>query len=247
MSNPMIKKHLGVIAKIVTILSFPFIVFALFSGRNQTKLLKTQVSISNIISFLELSDQAIRWRDPDHGGRRASYESLLFWEKEIEDPKVRKDISLEIKKIKKIYKDSNGVMNYIVRHSAAIGSNDGKGFQPPTGYDAKIVFKHLSDSLWIERARAARLLKDIESAQYEDEIDRVNLYDSLINLMKKENESSLCVSKMALNAYASLMSYKIKDVFDFEGAFKHWEQNRKEATDNWEKRKKEILEKKNKP
>jgi len=233
---------LHTLAELVTIFAFPFIVFALFSGieqtrllkdqivslDNQTEVLKDQVILSNHISLLQLADQATRWGDI-YGGKRTSYSSLLIWENKIKDTEVKKAISSEIKNIKRIYRDNHGVMKYKVKNIKAICKRKTKpsplpcpeGFEPSTGYDAENVFKHLGGDLWTERARAACLLKDIETAQYEGKVDRVELYDTLVNLMKEENESSLCVSKMALDTYASLTGYEIKDVFDFEGAIKH--------------------------
>ena len=54
-------------------------------------------------------------------------------------------------------------------------------------------------------------------------IDRHNLNEWLIKVMKKEYENSLLVSKMALDTYSILNNYHPKDVFDFDGAIKNGE------------------------
>ena len=88
--------------------------------------------------------------------------------------------------------------------------------------NAKNVFYHLTERIWTERARAACLLRNIKTAQYKDQVDKEKFLETLVFLMKEENEKSLFVSKMALDTYSELTGFQLSGVFDFDGAINDW-------------------------
>lgn len=173
--------------------------------------------------------RAAPWHN-EYGGVRRSYQRLLHWRDTINDP-VRKDwIITEIEKVEKSYpvdvmRLSIDQWGYIcVQHVDCE-----KGYEPPTGFSAQNAISHLgfNRDLWQERARAACILRNIKTASDKDSVDKEDFYEKLISLMG-EKESSLCVSKMALETYKDLTGFSSDGVFDFAGAVKHWGERKDE-------------------
>ena len=131
----------------------------------------------------------------------------------------------QIRDIKRKYKEPR--MNKYVRRLISVcrykKENDcDKGLEPEIGFLAKNVFEHLNYNNWTSRARAAYLLRNIKGAQSLIFIDMEEVYGKLISLMKKENETRLLVSKIALDTYDLLMDdFKANSVFDFDRAIDH--------------------------
>jgi len=179
----------------------------------------------NLYKFQSLWDTNIGFYD---GGSRNSYSSLLNMEKS-DNPTMKKLASDAVKTIKNAYDGSNinvMVLNierwgYICRWSVPPCAN---GYEPSIGYNAKNVFDHLDYKKWQERARAACLLRNVDSTinTHRDQVDKKEFCDKLVNLMG-EQEPSLFVSKMALETYKALTGFSSLGVFDFEGAIKDWE------------------------
>lgn len=189
--------------------------------------LKNQSFVANIAKITQLGNLSL-WNNK-YGGHRQSYEDLLSWKNNETDPKIKNQISIEIKTIQSTY--SPDILTLWIERPIAICKFITEpnvrpcdwGFESPTGYDAKNVFNHLTRPLWTERARAACLLRNIKTAQKKDQINKEELYDKLVALMKKENENSLFVNTMALYTYAELTRFSPSEIFDFEGAIKDWE------------------------
>ncbi len=181
----------------------------------------------------QLGERA-EWNN-SYGGDRQSYLTLISWEQTINESQLKKLISSEIEKLKDQYR--NSATSLIVEQLPAICvfitkpnvEPCSEGREPSRGFSAKNVLDHLDRnkySYWTERARAAYLLRHIDTSPNKDSVRIQDVYEWLIKVMKEENENSLLVSKMALDTYASLTNYELKQVFDFEGAIKDWEQKK---------------------
>jgi hypothetical protein len=170
----------------------------------------------------ELNIQAL-WPNSSYGGNRQSYLILLNWKVKVKNPEIKKLIYGAIKNIESYY--ATDIMTLFIERQIAICKYSvppcSEGYEPPIGYNAKNVFEHLSRPLWTERARAACLLRNIETSSHKDQIDKKELCSKLINLMK-ENENSLFVSKMAFETYKSLTGFSSPGVFDFDKAIEDW-------------------------
>ncbi|MDO8675351.1 MAG: hypothetical protein Q7K71_04460 [Candidatus Omnitrophota bacterium] len=198
--------------------------------------LEGQSFIFNVAKISQLGDLS-SWHNK-YGGQRQSYEELLSWGKKENSSEIKKKISVETERLEEIYdprimiptiEQPISICKFITQPNIPACA---WGLEPPTGYDAKNVFHHLTERIWTERARAACLLRNIRTSQYKDQIDKEKLFDTLVSLMKEENEKSLFVSKMALNTYSELTGFSPSGVFDFDGAINDWKSM---------ERKKEIL------
>lgn len=165
-------------------------------------------------------------------GSREAYSQLLDWKNSIKDPKTGKLLSTEIKRVEDDYRTDIMRGNIDTWPLICIPHVDCKdGFVKSEGFLAGNVLAHLGPNRRVdERARAACILRSIKTSPDKDSIDKRELYEKLINHMG-EQESSLCVSKMAFETYKDLTGFSSDGVFDFAGAVK-----------DWEKRKDEILE-----
>lgn len=169
----------------------------------------------------------------DYGGDRRSYEILLSWQKKIKNPEIAGIILTEMERLKSVY--SADVMTLVISKQPAIckfiiqpGVRPcAEGWEPLIGYNAINVFQHLDRPLWTERAKAACLLRNIEQSPNKDGVDKNALCEKLVNLMKKENENSLFVSKMAFETYKELTKFSSPGVFDFNKAVEDWEKRKK--------------------
>ena len=217
-------KKIDILAKYVTICVFPVIVFTFILNYHQSRLVQREVTLSTHISILQLISQAM-WQH--NGGSRSSY---LILKKMQKDPQLKKTLDLEISNIESSYEGV--IVNNFVENLSAVCNSVTTGLPCSEGLATKDnlqifnLINHLNPKLaplWIERAKAAYLLRFIKNAKdydnYKDKMKEV--YDELINCMKEENEVSLLVSKMALDTYAQLIDFKPANAFDFEGAIRH--------------------------
>jgi len=162
-------------------------------------------------------------------GSREAYSQLLDWQNSIKDPMTSKLLSAEIKRIEDDYRTDIMRLHIDVGRQISIPHVDGKdGFVKSEGFLAGNVLAHLSPNRRAdERARAACILRNIKTSPDKDSIDKKELYERLISHMG-EQESSLCVSKMALETYKDLTGFSPDGVFDFEGAVKDWKKRKDE-------------------
>lgn len=190
---------------------------------------------SNLPSADEIAAEGRRaapWHN-EYGGARRSYQRLLHWRDTI-NSSVRKDwVIIEIERVEKSYPvdvmriniDNPLFWGYICKPHV----NCTQGYENSTGFSAQNVISHLGSNrdLWRERARAACILRNIKTAPDKDFVNKEDLYERLINLMGKK-ENSLCVAKMALETYKDLTGFRSSGVFDFEGAAKDWQERKEE-------------------
>lgn len=202
-------------------------------------------NLDNIISFykkyftveIPTPDKIANYRKRaewlnDYGGDRRSYEILLSWEEKIKNPEISGILLTEMERLKSVY--GADIMTIVIENNRSICkfitepgvSPRAEGFEPPIGYNARNVFQHLDRPIWTERARAACLLRNIEKSPNKDEVDKKEVCEKLVNLMKKEKENSLFVSKMAFETYKNLTGFYSLGVFDFGKAIKDWEQRK---------------------
>ncbi len=177
----------------------------------------------------------VKWRDY-LGGMRKSYDLLLSWKSQIADSETKSILNDVLKEIENIY--GNPAITFSIERFGYIckfaDPPCSKGYEPITGFDSIAVFDHLTENkLWQERARAACLLRNIKTSPNKKEMDKhkLKLFNTLINHMKKESESHLVVSKMALDTYSELTRFIPSGTFDFEGAIKDWENPKRKEVD----------------
>lgn len=167
------------------------------------------------------------------GGNRDSYLALLDMKENNDNPTIRKLASSAIKTIENAYDGSSNLYvmrtsierwGFICRLSVPPCAN---GFEPPESYNVKNVFDHLGYKKWQERARAACLLRYMDSPTNtdRDKVTKKEVCDKLIVLMGPE-ENSLFVSKMALETYKDLTGFSSSGVFDFDKAIEDWLQRK---------------------
>lgn len=183
--------------------------------------LKNQSVASAIAKMTQLGNLAV-WENK-YGGQRESYEDLLSWWKKENDSEIKKRILAEIERLEEIY-DPRIMVPTIEKHFAICKLHSGcKEIEPPTDYDAKNVFHHLTERIWTERARAACLLRNIRTSKNKDQINKEELFDKLIERLDLSKEKSLFVAKMSFETYKELSNFSSPGIFDFEKAIEDWE------------------------
>ena len=184
-------------------------------------------------AITELGNRVINGRD------WRSYLQLLKWENDVDSVVLKRLISTELDKINDVYRNPVLAKNiertgFICIYLTTRGESCSKGYEPPRGFSAWNVLEHLDRnkySFWQERARAACLLRYINTSPDKDNVKPEDVYEGLIKVMKQEYEPDLLVSKMALDTYSKLVTnFKPTGVFDFQGAIDDWNdpQRRKE-------------------
>jgi hypothetical protein len=162
-------------------------------------------------------------------GSRGAYLQLLDWRNSINDQAIHKLLSDEIKRVEDDYRVDimrGNIDGWSLICKPHVDCRD--GFENPTGFSARNVIGHLDPQRRMdERARAACILRNIKTAPDKNSVDKKVLYESLIRLMGPD-ESSLCVSKMALETYNDLTGFSSKGIFDFDGVAKDWEERKDE-------------------
>jgi spore germination protein GerM len=218
-----LKQNVALIANIVTVITLGFLILQLKDTNRQTKLLENQVLVSSLMSVSQLGDRCM-WNTPQ-GGDYNSYFSLKKLEYEIDSETVKKAISSQLRRVYDMYKTE--VRDYYISKQFAIcklGSAC-REIEPEQGYSAKNVINHLARYMWIERAKAAYLLRNITPRQLsDDKLKWEDIFKPLINLIS-DTEWSLAVRKTALDTYAILTGFEPlkEDIFDFAGALEHWD------------------------
>lgn len=162
-------------------------------------------------------------------GSREAYSQLLDWKDSSKDPMTIKLLSAEIKRVEDDYRTD--IMRLHIDRWLLIWVphvNGKEGFVKSEGFLAGNVLAHLSPNRRAdERARAACILRNIKTSSDKDSIDKNEFYEKLIRHMG-DQETSLTVSKMALETYKDLTGFSSNGVFDFEGALKDWEERKDE-------------------
>jgi len=216
-------KRLAIIAKYITIFTFPIIAYTFYINYQQAKLVKNEINASTVVSISQLTALATDWQN--NGGDRASYTTAKFLAKDISDEQLKKIIGLQINKIKKIY--SSWIVDAVVnRYPVLCKSADPKkpcsnGLMTKDDFSIGNTLAHLSpEKIWQERAKAAYFLGFAEKAEnYKKEICK-----KLITHIKEENEPSLLVAVLALKAYKQLTDFDNENILAFEEAIAHYKQ-----------------------
>lgn len=166
------------------------------------------------------------WRETRNCGDRIRCEDLIFKaDREIE-PKLRQEILKYIEDIKLDYKSST-IGPVITSQTAVCKQGTFCDPEPIKGFSAKNVIEHLDIKKYPEctsRARAAYLLSNIETAGDKDEIDMNKVLETLVIIMQED--SSLLVSKLALDRYSQFTNFEPSNIFDFKGATEDWNKRR---------------------
>lgn len=197
----------------------------------KAEVIETKKRVIKINEISQLGNRA-GWHNA-HGGDSQSYEILIDTKKKIIDPEIRKLILSEIETIESNY--STDIMRLWIERPIAICKTAqppcSKGFEPSGKFNAPNVFQHLNiRPLWTERARAASLLRNIKTSPNKSEVNKEELFDSLVKHMDIKYENSLFVRKMALETYKDLAGFKSDstNVFDFISAIEDWKQRKTE-------------------
>jgi len=248
------KKNVAFLANIVTVIAFLFLLREIRDGNEQTKLYKQQLSslneqtellknqlfLANYLSIFELGDRCM-WNTP-HGG---DYDAYLFLKRMEVDPinkVIKNSIRNQINRVEKKYKSTDIMVSY-ADNIPAIWK---EGVDPTKGNVwAKIdtvkisnIFCHMKERhLETENIKAAYFMSGITPERLNESGKTwEDIFEMLIWAI---NNETWCLygRKMALITYCQLAEKQFPNkVFAF-----------KEATCDWKNRKKEILEKKNKP
>lgn len=239
-----IKESIAFLANIITVAAFIFLFLELREGNEQTKLLKNQVFTANYLSIFQLGDRCM-WNTP-HGG---DYDAYLLLKKMETDP-LNKDIidaiRNQIERVEKKYKAADIMMVYADKVIKAIwkyGAKDSDGedvWAKIDTVDVNNIFEHMgyegNRHLDTENIKAAYFMTGITPGRLKQ--SGRTWEDVFKTLIKAINDDAWCLygRKMSLMAYCILAETSFPDkVFAFT-----------EATNDWNGRKKEILEKKNK-
>src|SRR3989338_8695440 len=207
---------------IVTIFVFPIICVTFFLSWSQSKDTTAQLRNSNILSIYEAADRCIYFNN-FRGGDRSSYEFLLEISKMPGDERVEEVTSSQIRFVKNFYKASeryaeNSDDMFVCRQSKDCGGDDGK--ETRDNYDLKNALDHADINIYPKfssRVAAAYLLGSNKMYEKFDDCEKKEVLASLIKLMKKDSETSLFVSKTALDSFAGLVNdFNKNDIFDFE-------------------------------
>lgn len=229
---------LNLLIFIATIIMLIFVYKQMKSSTEQTQLLKTQMFVSNSISIAQVGDRCM-WNTP-HGGDYDSYLLLKEMEKDPANEKMVNAIRNQINRVEKKYKPVD-MLNIYASNLKAIwkeGADPKKGDVWADIENVKLnnLLDHMEKrDFETENIKAAYFMSGVTSKKVKDSGKTwEDVFESLVRAM---NNESWCLwgRKMALIAYCKLAEKQFPDnVFAF-----------KEATDDWENRKEEILAKKN--
>ncbi len=216
-------KFLEKAVQICTIGAFLLIFWQIREGNEQTKLFRGQVSSLNKILVFQLADRCL-WPYYD-GGDRASYFTLLDMKVTIDDRSLKKVIEGKLKEIKERYQVSE---RFVSQQRAVCKLNvpHCTETEQPGDFTLKNVLDHMKYPEPISRARAAYLLGTDkkyleESIKKDNEIQFSDILKELIKHIDENQETSLLVSKTALDSFVNLTGYRRNDVFDFAGALEY--------------------------
>lgn len=234
------KGNVALIANIATVLVLFYTIHSVHLLMHQTGLLKNQVFVSNSLSISQIGDRCM-WNTP-YGG---DYDSYILLKRMEADP-INKDminaIRNQISRVEKKYKSTDVMVSYADKVIKAIWKY---GVKDPTKEDvwAKIdtvdtnnIFDHMKKRyLESENIKAAYFMSGVTTERLKE--SGKTWEDVFETLIWAINNDTWCLygRKMALITYCQLAEKEFPGVFDFEG-----------ATKDWQNRKREILEKKNK-
>ncbi len=182
------------------------------------------ISTPSELEIAQLADRAL-WRGTQNCGDRTSYSRLVSMARKTRNIELKNTISEHIERIKQAYKSST--LELTMPTQVAVFKLHIKPYElePTQGFQAKNVVDHLRYPECSSRAKAAFLLRNIESATDKDSVDKKEILERLIFIIK--SDSSLLVSKLALDRYSQFTDFSPTDIFDFQGAINHWNKDHK--------------------
>ena len=205
----------------------------------QTKLLKNQTFVSNYLSLAKLGDRAM-WNTPP-GGDYDSYLLLKSMEADPINADMLKAIQNQINRVEKKYRPIDILKVYAAQLRAVWkeGADQQKGnvWADIETVTLNNIIHHMKNrDLETENTKAAYFMSGVTPQKVRDSGKTWN--DVFETLIWAINNESWCLwgRKMALVSYCELAEIQFPDdVFAFA-----------KAIDDWEKRKSQILEEKNK-
>jgi len=218
------KKHIFLIVIIIFICLF-------FSSKYWLDLVlnKSKDCPKDILEIAQLADRAL-WERATNCGDRAIYNNLIKCYEKTENSELKK----QIKRIKDDYKTSILVprVDAITAVCQYGGMRGDKCIakEPTEGFFAQNVVDHLDVKKYsrcTSRARAACILRNIKTADKKEDVNMSKVVKTLIFIMK--NDSSLLVSKLALDRYSQFTGFSPSGIFDFRGAIDHSDERKKQG------------------
>lgn len=233
------RKNWQLIANIATIVGVSIGVIGLIwavrtyrAAKEQTDVFHNLNLLLNVKSINDLGDRCYWYPS---GGDRSTFEilkSMVDQEKGIKGKGLRDAIINQLRRVERDYKSST--LTYGIETQPAVCKKSmtecdpilRHHFEPLEGFDTVNVYQHLGYPEWTSRARAALLLRNIDTSDNKNDVSRDEIHQKLIDLMQEQNETSLCVSKIAFETYKSLTGFTSKEVFGFKKATEDWNKRR---------------------
>jgi len=247
------KANIALLANIVTLIAFLFLLREIRDGNEQTKLfrqqlsslnehtelLKNQVFLANFLSIFELGNRCM-WNTL-HGGDYDAYLLLKRMEVDPINKDIKNSIRNQINRVEKKYKSTDIMVSYANNIKAiwkeGVDRTKENVWAEIDTVKISNIFHHMKERyLETENIKAAYFMSGITSERLKESGKTwADVFEMLIWAI---NNETWCLygRKMALITYCQWAEKQFPNkAFAFE-----------EATDDWKKRKKEILEKKNK-
>lgn len=170
--------------------------------------------------ILNLGNQT-RWQM--NGGDLKSYNALLLLQKEVKNDALRGILTEQINSVNSSYNADDlwraaDSLPYICQYSLSGELPCVRGLEPVEGFNAVNIYQHLTElyKLWPEHARAASLVRKIETSPNKDDVIPSDINKELVRLMQDENEKMM-VRKIAFETYKYLNQFHPKSdgIFDF--------------------------------
>lgn len=221
---------IDMIVKYVTIFGFIIISFTLMIVLRQTKWMIEQTLASNISLIYQLGKQC-EWNGNVFGGNHSSYSALKAMDNTVKEEVLKKATSAQIRRIRDLYNIERRRDVTEKEFSICVQGTDCEQREPPDNPSPANAIWHLRNiSNWSGRAHAAFILRNVKTERLKETgKEWKDVFEALAYRMKEENEYSLMVSMTALETYRTLCpDYKPSnpsDIFNFNGAINHWEQN----------------------
>lgn len=210
------KKHVYLLVVIILVLLAGM--GNLYADNNKIKNDKINQFTAIILQSSQLADRSL-WNN-QFGGDRISFLALLQLKEKFKGTEFENIILRQVRRVEDLYTSS--VMNLYIENFPSVckfitSPNIrvcGEGYEPVKGFSIENVYAHLKYPEWQSRARAAYLLRNVETK------DDGGILSSLVDLMK-EDEPSLLVSRIAFETYKVLTGFSSPGVFDFNKVAEH--------------------------
>ena len=211
------KKHVFVFIIIV------LVILTAIANYSLDSMVEIQSCPRTVFEIQEMADRAL-WERTKNCGDRTIYNELLACFNKTKSG----DIKRQIVRIEDDYKTSILVPRVDATPAVCqLGSMVGDGCtgEPVKGFNAENVLDHLDITKYprcTSRARASSILRNL-TQEDKNKIGMKNILKPIVSIIK--DDPSLLVSKLALDRYRQFTEFSSSEVFDFQNAIQHYENN----------------------